>query len=410
MALPLGSADWHRRCHSLTLNREMNRLKMMRRCLLALLVLSGWLLPSPRLLGAGYFMYVGTYTTQESQGIYVWRFDSASGKLTPLGLAAKSVDPSFLAAHPNGKFLYAVNETSHFERMASNGSVSAFAIDPDTGKLRLLNQQRSMGDGPCHLALDHQGKCVIVANYNNGSVASYPVGNDGLLGQSVGFFQPKGAGKIPRRQDGPHAHCVAISPDDRFALVADLGLDQVMLYRLNAAAAQMEVNDPRFVKVAPGSGPRHLAFHPNGRHVYLINEMASTIITFEYEPQAGTVREVQTVSTLPADYKGENDTAEIQVHPSGKFVYGSNRGHNSIAVFAVDPKTATLKLVENVSTQGKTPRGFSLDPTGQYLIAGNQQSNNMVVFRIDQTSGRLKPTGQVLEAFTPVAMVFVPAK
>jgi 6-phosphogluconolactonase len=355
-------------------------------------------------------MYAGTYTKHGSQGIYVWRFDSATGKLTPLGLAAKAADPSFLAAHPNGKFLYAVNEISHFERMASRGSVSAFAIDPDTGQLRLLNQQTSMGDGPCHLALDHQGKCVIVANYNNGSVASYPVGNDGLLGQSVGFFQPKGSGKIPGRQDGPHAHCVAISPDDRFALVADLGLDQVMLYRLNAAAAHMEVNDPRFVKVAPGSGPRHLAFHPNGRHVYLINEMASTIITFEYEPQAGTLRELQTVSTLPADYKGENDTAEIQVHPTGKFVYGSNRGHNSIAVFAVDAKAGTLQLIENVSTQGKTPRGFSIDPTGHYLIAGNQQSNNMVVFRIDQTSGRLQPTGQVLEAFAPVAMVFVPAK
>jgi 6-phosphogluconolactonase len=203
---------------------------------------------------------------------------------------------------------------------------------------------------------------------------------------------------------------VAVSPDDRFALVADLGMDEVMMYKLNAATAQMQETDARFVKVAPGSGPRHLAFHPNGRHVYLINEMASTIITFEYQPQAGTLHEIQTVSTLPADYKGENDTAEIQVHPSGKFVYGSNRGHDSIAVFAVDPKAGTLKLVENVATQGKTPRGFSIDPTGQYLIAANQQSKNMVVFRIDQTSGRLKPTGQVLDALAPVAVVFVPAK
>jgi 6-phosphogluconolactonase len=267
-----------------------------------------------------------------------------------------------------------------------------------------------MGDGPCHLALDHQGKCLIVANYNNGSVASYPVSADGLLNQSVAYFQPKGSGKIPQRQDGPHAHCIAVSPDDRFALVADLGLDEVMMYRLNAAAAHMEVSDPRFVKVAPGSGPRHLAFHPNGRFVYLINEMGSSIITFAYDPQAGTLQELQTVSTLPKDYKGQNDTAEIQVHPSGKFVYGSNRGHDSIAVFAVDPKAGTLKLVENVATQGKTPRGFGIDPTGAYLIAANQQSNNIVVFRIDQTSGRLKPTGQVLEALTPVAVTFVPAK
>ena len=391
----------------------MNRLKMMRRCFLALIALSGLLVPASRLLGAEYFMYVGTYTNQGpqgSQGIYVWRFDAAAGKLTPLGLAAKSANPSFLAAHPNGHFFYAVNEVSHFEKMARSGSVSAFAIDPATGMLRLLNQQPSMGDGPCHLALDHQGKCLIVANYNNGSVASYPVSDDGLLNQSVAYFQPKGSGKIPQRQDGPHAHCIAVSPDDRFALVADLGLDEVMMYRLNAAAAHMEVSDPRFVKVAPGSGPRHLAFHPNGRFVYLINEMGSSIITFAYDPQAGTLQELQTVSTLPKDYKGENDTAEIQVHPSGKFVYGSNRGHDSIAVFAVDPKAGTLKLVENVATQGKTPRGFGIDPTGAYLIAANQQSNNIVVFRIDQTSGRLKPTGQVLDALTPVAVTFVPAK
>jgi 6-phosphogluconolactonase len=388
----------------------MNRLKMMRRTFLALTALSGLLLPVSNLFGADYFMYVGTYTNQGSKGIYVWRFDAATGKFTALGLAAESANPSFLAAHPNGRFLYAVNEVSHFQKMASSGAVSAFAIDPATGKLKLLNQQGSMGDGPCHLALDDQGKCLIVANYNNGSVAAYPVGSDGLLSQSVGFFQPKGSGKIPHRQDGPHAHCVAVSPDNRFALVADLGLDEVLMYRLNAATAAMEVNDPRFVKVAPGSGPRHLAFHPNGRFVYLINEMASSIITFAYEPQAGTLRELQTVSTLPKDYTGENDDAEIQVHPSGKFVYGSNRGHDSIAVFAVDPKAGTLKLVENVSTQGKTPRGFGIDPTGAFLIAANQQSNNMVVFRIDQASGRLKPTGEVLNAFAPVSVIFVPAK
>jgi 6-phosphogluconolactonase len=382
----------------------------MRRCFLVLTALSGLLLPPSRLLGAEYFMYVGTYTNAGSKGIYVWRFDAAAGKFTSLGLAAQSVDPSYLAAHPNGRFLYAVNEESHFQKMSSNGAVSAFAIDAATGKLKLLNQQASMGDGPCHLALDHEGKCVIVANYNNGSVAAYPVGNEGLLSQSVGFFQPKGSGKIPRRQDGPHAHCVAVSPDNRFALVADLGLDEVMSYRLNAATAAMEESANGFVKVAPGSGPRHLAFHPNGRLVYLINEMASSIITFSYDPQAGTLHEIQTVSTLPKDYKGEDDSAEIQVHPSGKFVYGSNRGHDSIAVFAVDPKSGTLKPVEQVPTQGKTPRGFGIDPTGAYLVAANQKSNNMVVFRIDQTTGRLKPTGQVLDALTPVAVTFVPAK
>jgi 6-phosphogluconolactonase len=388
----------------------MNRLNMLRRRLLALTLLSVFLLPGSRLLGADFLMYVGTYTNEGSKGIYAWRFDASAGKFTPLGLAAETPNPSFLAAHPNGKFLYAVNEISHFQRMSNTGSVSAFAIDPATGKLRLLNQQGTLGDGPCHLALDHQGKCVIVANYNNGSVASYPLTAEGLLSQSVAFFQPKGSGKIPHRQDGPHAHCIAVAPDDHFALVADLGMDQVMLYHLDAATAAMSANEPRAVKVAPGSGPRHLAFHPNGKLVYLINEMGSTIITFTYDAQAGTLHELQTVSTVPADYKGQNDTAEIQVHPSGKYVYGSNRGHDSIAVFAVDSKTGTLKMVETVPTQGKTPRGFSIDPTGAYLIAANQATNNLVVFRIDQSSGRLKPTGEVLKAFTPVAVTFVPVK
>ncbi len=381
----------------------------MRRSFFALLALSALTLPASRLLGAEYFMYAGAYTPR-ADGIYVWRFDSATGKLTPLGLAAKSQNPSFLAAHPNGRFLYAVNEVSRFEKLPKTGGVSAFAIDPATGKLKLLNQQPSSGDGPCHLALDRQGKCLIVANYNNGSIGSYPVGSDGMLSQVTGFFQHKGAGAIPERQSGPHAHCVAISPDDRFALVADLGLDEVLIYRLNAAAARMEVSDPPFVKVAPGSGPRHLAFHPNGRFVYLINEMGSSIVTFAYDAQAGTLRQLQSVSTLPKDFKGQNDDAEIQVHPSGKFVYGSNRGNDSIAVFAVNPKTGTLTLVEIVPTQGKTPRGFGIDPTGAYLIAANQNSDNIVVFRIDQNSGRLKPTGQVVEALTPVSVVFVPAK
>jgi len=384
---------------------------MMQRCFLALTALSGLLLPAPQVFGAEYFMYIGTYTNQGgSKGIYAWRFDAAAGKFTSIGLASEAQNPSFLAAHPNGRFLYAVNEISHFQRTASSGAVSAFAIDPATGNLKLLNQQNSLGDGPCHVTLDSKGRCAIVANYNNGSIAAYPLTSGGLLNPPVGFFQHVGSGKIPRRQDGPHAHCVAVSPDDRFALVADLGMDEVLIYRLNAATAAMQVNDPKFVKVAPGSGPRHLAFHPNGRLVYLINEMGSTIITFAYDAQTGALHELQTVSTLPADYKGQNDTAEIQVHPSGKFVYGSNRGHDSIAVFAVDPKAGTLKLVENVSTQGKTPRGFSIDPTGQYLIAANQQSNNLVVFRIDQTSGRLKPTGDVLNVLTPVAVTFVPVK
>ncbi|HLK19843.1 MAG TPA: lactonase family protein [Bryobacteraceae bacterium] len=377
---------------------------------LALTLLCAFFLTGNIAVGANFLMYVGTYTNEGSKGIYAWRFDSSTGKFTSLGLAAETPNPSFLAAHPNGKFLYAVNEISHFQRMSNTGSVSAFAIDPTTGKLRLLNAQGSQGDGPCHLALDHEGKCVIVANYNNGSVAAYPITPEGLVTQPVAFFQPKGSGKIPHRQDGPHAHCIAVAPDDHFALVADLGADQVMFYHLDPATAAMSANEPRAIQVAPGSGPRHLAFHPNGKVVYLINEMGSTIITFSYDAKAGSLSELQTVSTLPADFKGENDTAEIRVHPSGKFVYGSNRGHNSIAVFAVDSKTGTLKMIETVPTQGKTPRGFNIDPTGNFLIAANQGSKSIVEFRIDQSTGRLKPTGEVLQAFTPVDITFVPVK
>jgi 6-phosphogluconolactonase len=382
----------------------------MRRSLLALTLLFGLLLPGHALVAADYLMYVGTYTGRDSKGIYAWRFDSGSGKLTSAGLVAETPNPSFLAAHPNGRFLYAVNEVSHFQRMQKSGSVSAFAIDPATGQLKLLNQQASMGDGPCHLTLDHEGKCLMVANYNNGSVAAFPVGKDGLLTEVISFFQHRGAGTIPHRQDGPHAHCVVVSPDNRFVLTADLGLDEVLVYRLNADTGSMVVNDPPFVKVAPGAGPRHLAFHPNGRLVYLINEVQSTVITFAYDPKGGTLRELQSVSTLPKDFKGQNDTAEIQVHPSGKFLYGSNRGHDSIAVFAIDPKAGTLTLIEHVSTEAKAPRNFAIDPTGTYLLAANQQSNNIVVFRIDQSTGKLTPTGQVVAAPSPVCLTFVAVK
>jgi 6-phosphogluconolactonase len=368
------------------------------------------LLAAPGLVAADYFMYVGTYTGQLSKGIYAWRFDPSSAKFTPLGLVAETPNPSFLAAHPNGRFLYAVNEISRFQRMLKSGSVSAFAIDPATAKLTLLNKQASLGDGPCHLTLDSQGKCLVVANYNNGSVAAFPVSPKGLLDASSAFFQHVGAGADPKRQEGPHAHCVVVTPDNRFVLAADLGLDEVLFYRFDLAHGGMVINEPRFVKVAPGAGPRHLVFHPNGKWVYLINEMQSSIVSFAYEPEGDVLSELQTVSTLPKDYTGQNDGAEIQVHPSGKFLYASNRGHNSIAVFAIDPKAGTLKPVEYVPTQGKIPRNFAIDPTGAYLIAENQQSNNMVVFRIDQASGRLTPTGQVMNVGAPVCITFVAVK
>jgi len=355
-----------------------------------------------------YITYVGTYTQKSSKGIYAFRFDATTGKLTPLGLAAEISSPSFLAVHPNHQYLYAVNEMGVGGQQS--GAVSAFSIDLKTSKLTFLNQVPSHGAGPCHLSLDKTGKNVLVANYESGSVAVFPVDPDGRLRDASAAVQHKGSSVNKERQEGPHAHCIFASPDNRFALAADLGLDKVLVYRFDAAKGTLIPNNPPFGKTPPGAGPRHFAFHPNGRYVYVINEIQCTLSTFVYDAAHGALRLKDTVSTLGKGYTvtSNDSTAEIEVHPSGKFVYGSNRGHDSIAVFAVDPEEGTLTQVEIVSTMGKTPRGFGIDPTGSFLIAGNQNSDSLVVFRINPDTGRLTPTGQKLEAYAPVSVEFVP--
>jgi 6-phosphogluconolactonase len=351
-----------------------------------------------------YFVYVGTYTGPKSKGIYAFRFDTDSGKLAPVGLVGETPNPSFGAIHPNQRYLYSVNEEK-------TGTVSAFSIDAATGKLTPLNQVSSKGGGPCHLNLDKTGQTLVVANYNTGSVASYPVGKDGRLGEAASFIQHAGSSADPRRQQGPHAHSVNISADNRFVIAADLGLDQVKVYKIDPVKATLAENNPPFAKVNPGGGPRHFAFNPDGKHAYVINEMQSTVTAFDWDKAAGTLKEIQTLSTLPKDYTGTgNSTAEVVAHPSGKFLYGSNRGHNSIAVFSVDRNKGTLTLVENASTQGSTPRNFAIDPSGKWLLAANQRSDNIVVFKIDQATGRLTPTGQSVEAGSPVCIRFVPAR
>jgi 6-phosphogluconolactonase len=357
--------------------------------------------------GPSMFLYIGTYTGPKSKGIYVYRFDPASGHVAPVGLAAETPSPSFLAAHPNGRYLYAVNEVNNFEGRRE-GSVAAFSIDA-SGKLSLINRVSSRGSGPCHLSLDRLGKLLAVANYGSGSEAAFPVNSDGSLGEATWFLQHQGSSADPKRQRGPHAHCAAFSPDNRFLAVADLGLDKILLARIGPDG-KLQPNNPPYGAVKPGSGPRHFVFHPGGRWAYVINEMASTITAFAWNANDGALKEIATISTLPSDFKGENTTAEIEVHPNGKFVYGSNRGHDSIAVFAVEPKTGALKPLEYVSTAGHTPRGFKIDPTGKYLVAGNQDSNNVVVFAIDGKTGRLRPTGQNFEVGSPVSFVFVPAQ
>lgn len=356
-----------------------------------------------------YFVYIGTYTGPQSKGIYSYRFNTGTGKLTPIGLAAETEGPSFLAVHPNRRFLYAVNEINSYNGQ-KGGAVSAFVIDPKTGKLTFLNKVSSRGAGPCHLVVDKTGRNILVANYGGGSVAVLPVKRDGRLGDATAFVQHSGAGANPKRQSGPHGHCVTLSRNNRFAVVADLGLDEVLVYRFDPRRGALTPNDPPFAKVNPGAGPRHFAFHPTERFAYVINEMQSTVTAFTYDANSGVLKELQTLSTLPSDFSGNNSTAELEAHPSGKYLYGSNRGHDSIAVFAIDAAKGTLTPSAHVSTQGKTPRNFSVDPTGAYLFAANQNSGNVVVFRIDPNTGKPAATGESVQVASPVCVKFVPAR
>jgi len=376
--------------------------------LLVLLTLNGG---AAKVHQGQYIAYIGTYTNKQSKGIYAFRFDSSTGKLTPMGLAAETTSQDYLAIHPNQRYLYAVKEGNE-SRGKNAGSVSAFSINWTTGKLRLLNDVSSGGPGPCHLMVDQTGKNVLVANYTGGSLAVLPVKEDGSLRDATAFSQHAGSSVNKERQEAPHVHCIRTSPDNRFALAADLGLDEVLVYRFDPARGSLAPNDPQFVKTAPGAGPRHFAFHPNGKFVYVVNELQCTVSTFSYNVGHGFLKELQAISTLPDGYKVTKDdsAAEIVVHPSGKFVYSSNRGHDSIAVFAIHSTSGTITSVDRISTQGKTPRGFGIDPTGSYLIACNQESDSLVVFRIDPQTGKLTPTGQKVTAYTPVDVEFVTVK
>ncbi len=351
------------------------------------------------------FVYIGTYTGGKSEGIYVARFDPATGSLGAPELAAKMRNPTFLALHPTGRFLYAVGEVGNFGGK-DQGVVSAFSIDPKTGGLILLNEQPSGGSGPCHLALDRHGRFVLVANYGSGSVASLPLEGGKL--DSPRAIQHQGSSVNRQRQAGPHAHFITMDPAERFVLACDLGLDQVLVYRLDGPANSLVANDPPSAVLKPGAGPRHLVFGRGGKFVYVINELDSTITSFSYDPKHGTLNELQTVSTLPADFKGNNSCAEIQMHPSGKFLYGSNRGHDSIAVFAVDRTSGNLKLIQHQFSGGKTPRHFAIHPSGRWLLAENQDSDNIVVFRVDPGTGRLASTGTEISVGAPVCVEFAP--
>jgi 6-phosphogluconolactonase len=358
-----------------------------------------------------YFMYVGTYTAEgsASKGIYAYRFDSRNAQLTSIGLAAQTTNPSFLAVHPNHRFLYAVNETVTYKGQKS-GAVSAFAIDHATGKLTLLNEVASGGADPCYIIVDKTGKFVLVANYTGGSVSVFPILPDGRLGEASAFVQHTGHGTDPKRQEGPHAHSIDLSPDNRFAMVDDLGLDETLVYKFDSVKGSLTPNDPAFAKADAGAGPRHFALHPGGKFGYVIDEMGSTVSVFSFDAGAGVLRPLQTIPTIPKGFTGLNEDAEIEVHPSGKFLYASNRGHDSIAIFAIDPDKGTLTLIEYAPTKGNSPRHFEIDPTGSLLFAENEKSDNIVVFRIDRRTGRLTPTGKVLDVSQPVCVKFVPVE
>jgi 6-phosphogluconolactonase len=350
------------------------------------------------------WVYVGTYTEgkSKSQGIYRCELDLTTGKLKNRGLAIETASPSFLAIHPKRKHLYAVGEAG-----GKKNGVSAFAIDEKTGKLTLLNQKSSEGAGPCHLVLDREGKHVLVANYGGGNVAVLPIEPDGKLRDASCVIQHEGKGTDPKRQDKPHAHSINLDREGRFAYAADLGLDKVLIYRYDATAGKLAPADPAFAATAPAAGPRHFTFLPDGKFAFVINELANTITVFEHNPKTGALKEIQTIGTLPADFMGTNFTAEVVAHPSGRFLYGSNRGHDSIAVFTVDEMTGMLAAAGHVPTGGKWPRHFNVDPTGKFLLVANQQSDNVTVFAIDPATGGLKATESSVEIGQPACVQFL---
>jgi 6-phosphogluconolactonase len=351
-----------------------------------------------------FLAFAGTYTGKTgSKGIYAFDFDASAGKLTPKGLAAETESPSWVAIHPSGKFAYAANEAG------KQSTVTSFSVDAKSAKLTKLNQMSAFGEDPCYLSFDKTGKYLFSANYTSGNVVVYPILADGRLGTPTANVKDAGAlGPNKERQEAPHAHWVQVSPDNRYVFVSDLGLDAILSYRFDAAKGTLTPNDPPAAKLAPGAGPRHVAFSPNGKFVYVVSELKNTVTAFNYDASKGTLFEFQILSTLPDDFVGRNDDAEIYVHPNGKWLFASNRGHDTIAVFAISPTDGSLKHTGEYPTGGKEPRHFAIDPTGKFLLAENQNSNSIAVFRIDPTSGALNQISVAENVPSPVCLTFLP--
>jgi len=346
-------------------------------------------------------VYIGSYAKATEPGIHHFTLDLSSGALTAAGGAAGVANPSFVSISPDKKFLFAIGETGG----RKGGAVVSFSID-EKGDLKQLSESTSGGSGPCYITADKTGRVVLVANYGGGSVASIPVSSDGKLAEPATFVQHTGSSVNKGRQGEPHAHSINVSPDNKFAFAADLGLDKILIYKLDPEKGTMTANDPAFVEIPPGSGPRHFAFHPSGKYAYVCGEITSTVHAMAYDAAKGELKVIQSLSTLPEPVKG-NSTAECQVHPSGKFVYVSNRGHNSIAVFQVDEATGKLTAAGHAPSGGKTPRNFGVDPSGKILIAANQDSDNVVVFKIDEKTGMPHPAGHEVKVPKPVCVKFL---
>jgi 6-phosphogluconolactonase len=351
-----------------------------------------------------FYLYIGSYTGPNNKGINAFRYDSAQSAFEPLGVVAEMPQPSFLAFAPNRRYLYAVSELGNDGK--SEGNVYAFAIDSANGKLTFLNQQPSGGGGACHLVVDKSGKFLLVANYGTGSATSFALKPDGSLGDRISKIQFEGSGPNSGRQRGPHAHEVVLSPDNRFLFVPDLGVDRIRILRFDASNGSLTNSSPAEVVVKPGAGPRHFTFSPNGRFAYLLCEMGSLVVAYRY--RAGTLTEVQAISTLPDGFTDKNNSAEIETDTAGRYLYASNRGHNSVAVFAIDRKTGKLERVQVEPTQGRTPRNFAIDPSGLHLLAANQDSNQIVLFARDPSSGKLTPAGKTVDTPAPVCLLFTP--
>ena len=352
------------------------------------------------------FVLIGSHETGPGKGFSLATFDTVSGMLSTPHFIAEAAAPSYFEISKYKKFLYSCNSITDFMGK-KEGAVSAFSLDRKTGKLSLINQKLSAGENPCHVSLDKTGKFLFAANYNSGSVVAYRILSDGSLGEKTGFDQHSGSSIDPDRQEGPHAHCIKVDPTNHFVLATDLGTDKLMVYKFNSETGSFEANDPAFAKVTPGLGPRHFTFHPNGKYCYLLNEMGGKIVVFSWNSNKGVLTELQTISTLPQNFAGYNKSAEIRVHPSGKFLYCTNRGPNTIAVFSIDKSTGKLTYMEEVPTKGDMPRNFDFDPSGKWLVVTNHDGNNAVVFRIDVKTGKLTQNGEPVSVHNPFRLAFL---